>query len=312
MNKTYKDTDLREALHRKYADEPQLPADFMAKMEGRLDAKPIAKRSMLWRWVAAAACLLIIIGISLMMMPDYGGEPAELLLAATTEQPKQEDQKVEPAVEVQKVSEEAPQGTPVSVRTGRTKSLHGTDQEFFAQGTKCGVAIARDGLIVAPRGVEPMDDSNLHYASNDLTKDTIPYQAPSRVDDFIAKLADYHKVKPVVLDCSGEARDTSIVGTAYLFNDTQELDLFGRLLQVACCYDSKTPGYLLNFSHQQFFFCLKDLQKQEKYLWIAERINGQRILLFSTRSPIEAEVSSACFQVYREQLTHTDIKTLQF
>lgn len=34
MNK-YKDTDLREALHRKYANEPQLPADFMAKMEQR-------------------------------------------------------------------------------------------------------------------------------------------------------------------------------------------------------------------------------------------------------------------------------------
>ena len=60
MNKRYNDTDLREALHRKYADEPQLPADFMAKMERRLD-----KRTPLWRWVAAAACFLLIIGIGL-------------------------------------------------------------------------------------------------------------------------------------------------------------------------------------------------------------------------------------------------------
>ena len=30
--KKYKDTDLREALKRKYADTPQLPDDFMAKM----------------------------------------------------------------------------------------------------------------------------------------------------------------------------------------------------------------------------------------------------------------------------------------
>ena len=28
---TYKDTDLREALRRKYADTPQLPADFMQR-----------------------------------------------------------------------------------------------------------------------------------------------------------------------------------------------------------------------------------------------------------------------------------------
>ena len=41
MNKIYKDTDLREALRRKYSDVPQLPADFMAKMEERLDAKPL-------------------------------------------------------------------------------------------------------------------------------------------------------------------------------------------------------------------------------------------------------------------------------
>ena len=43
MDKRYNDTDLREALHRKYADTPQLPADFMAKMEHRMDAKPVGK-----------------------------------------------------------------------------------------------------------------------------------------------------------------------------------------------------------------------------------------------------------------------------
>ena len=79
MNK-YKDTDLREALHRKYADEPQLPADFMAKMERRMtdgstvpsgsaagpDVKTAgAKRARLWRWVAAAACFLVVVGVGL-------------------------------------------------------------------------------------------------------------------------------------------------------------------------------------------------------------------------------------------------------
>ena len=32
-NERYKDTDLREALRRKYADTPQLPAGFMNNME---------------------------------------------------------------------------------------------------------------------------------------------------------------------------------------------------------------------------------------------------------------------------------------
>ena len=54
MNERYKDTDLREALRRKYADVPELPADFMASMNERLQAKPVAKTRRLWSWVAAA------------------------------------------------------------------------------------------------------------------------------------------------------------------------------------------------------------------------------------------------------------------
>ena len=65
MDKRYNDTDLREALHRKYADTPQLPADFMAKMEQRMDAKPVAMTRRLWPWLSAAACILLIIGIGL-------------------------------------------------------------------------------------------------------------------------------------------------------------------------------------------------------------------------------------------------------
>ena len=73
MNKRYKDTDLREALHRKYADTPQLPADFMAKMEQRMAERQAApngsaagaKRARLWPWLSAAACILLIIGIGL-------------------------------------------------------------------------------------------------------------------------------------------------------------------------------------------------------------------------------------------------------
>ena len=150
---------------------------------------------------------------------------------------------------------------------------------------------------------------NLHYAAYTPTEDST-YQAPSRMDEFIAKMAAYNKVEAVSMDCS--PGDSLAVGKAYVFDDKQDMDLFGRLLQAACWYDSKTPGYLLNFSHQQFFFTLKDLHKNEKYLWIAERIVGGRILLYSSHSPIETEVSSTCYQTYREQLTHTNPSTLHF
>jgi hypothetical protein len=135
-----------------------------------------------------------------------------------------------------------------------------------------------------------------------LTKDTIPYQDPARVDDFITKLAEYHKVKQGELTCS-QPIDSSVVSSVYVFPDKDDINLFNRLLQVACWYNSKTPGYHLNFSQQQFFFELKDMRRQLQYRWIAERINGC-ILFYSTQAPIGVKESSACYQQYRDELMY--------
>jgi hypothetical protein len=99
-----------------------------------------------------------------------------------------------------------------------------------------------------------------------------------------------------------------MVSAVYVFPDKKEIDVFSRLLQVACCYSDDTPGYFLNFSHQQFFFELKDIRKQLQYRWIAERVNG-RILLYTTNAPIGAKTSSACYRDYRDQLMRTRIYT---
>ena len=301
MNERYKDTDLREALRRKYADTPKLPADFMTKMRQQTEPEP-ARRVMLWRWMAAAACLIIIIGIGVTIASYDRMTMDEKLMA-------------------KQVSSE-PAGTSATVYPKETPSLPSLNYQFTQ--SKLPVQTGRTIIQQAPKAqksdtkapaqpiVEPVAvDENLHYAAYVPAEDST-YQAPSRMDEFIAKMADYNKVKAVTLDCTPDDSDCTVVSTAYVFDDKQELDLFGRLLQAACWYDSKTPGYLLTFSHQQFFFTLKDLRKNEKYLWIAERIIGGRILLYSTHSPIEANVSSACFQEYREQPTHINMSTLQF
>ena len=63
--KTNKDTDLREALRRRYANTPSLPTDFTERLRERMDTKPaINHRGHWWGWMsAAAACLLIAIGL---------------------------------------------------------------------------------------------------------------------------------------------------------------------------------------------------------------------------------------------------------
>lgn len=147
---------------------------------------------------------------------------------------------------------------------------------------------------------------NLHYASNVINDTVDNYQSPSRMEEFIVKIANYHHIKCDSLSCAIGKDDSDVVSTAYVFPDTEELDLFRRLLQAACWYDDKMPGYLLNYSHQQFFFCLKDMRKGLKYLWIAERVRN-KILLYSTHSPLDTEVSSDGFREYRDKLSNTSI-----
>ena len=170
-------------------------------------------------------------------------------------------------------------------------------------GTNTGLTIHNSNVnnIIAK-----VTDENLHYASNVINDTVDNYQSPSRMEEFIVKIANYHHIKCDSLSCAIGKDDSDVVSTAYVFPDTEELDLFRRLLQAACWYDDKMPGYLLNYSHQQFFFCLKDMRKGLKYLWIAERVRN-KILLYSTHSPLDAEVSSDGFREYRDKLSNTSI-----
>ena len=126
MNK-FNDTDLREALRRKYSDTPQLPSDFMASMKQRMEADvhedqkpaPTIRR---WRWMAAAACLLFIIGIGFTLWPKHEAQTVQPQVAQKIEQPQTEQPKaiepqvVEPeAIEPETVQE--PQAEPAKVRT---------------------------------------------------------------------------------------------------------------------------------------------------------------------------------------------------
>lgn len=170
-------------------------------------------------------------------------------------------------------------------------------------GTNTGLTIHNSNVnnIIAK-----VTDENLHYASNVINDTVDNYQSPSRMEEFIVKIANYHHIKCDSLSCAIGKDDSDVVSTAYVFPDTEELDLFRRLLQAACWYDDKMPGYLLNYSHQQFFFCLKDMRNGLKYLWIAERVRN-KILLYSTHSPLDTEVSSDGFREYRDKLSNTSI-----
>ena len=288
---TYKDTDLREALRRKYADTPQLPADFMAKMQEKLDPRPVAKTRKLWSWLAAVACILLLICVGVTVRYTYNRiEPEKLAThhSTTASQTEKQTASIQQRTSP-KPADPQPEAGVTTVRNKRPKPK---------------LPVAEQQEPATNEESTPLDnDPNLHYASHDLSKtDTVPYQDPARVDEFITKFANYYKVKEGELTCSAP-KDGNVVSAVYVFPDTKDVDVFSRLLQAACWYSDETPGYLLNFSHQQFFFELKDMRKQLQYRWIAERING-KILLYSTHAPLGTKESSTCYQEYRDELMH--------
>lgn len=146
-------------------------------------------------------------------------------------------------------------------------------------------------------------DANLHYAAYTETKDTSDYLPPARVDEFVEKLAAYHHIKATVLS------DSTAHSVAYVFPDNDKVRLFDRLLQVACRYGCDSPGYQLTITQQQLMFSLEDQREDLRYLWLAERISSDRIILYTTRSPMDRTISSDCYQNFREKITHTNQTT---
>ena len=268
------DDNLREAIRRHEQKQPPMPADLNERLMKRLEepAPNLSQkegRTRYLRWMPAAACLLVIIGVGVKLIhKEETAKPVQMIFQQTKPVPVPK-------------SETAHKQVPM--KRQETKITQEPVQETFAE--------------------HAVDDLNVHYAAHIPEEETVPYQDPARVDEFIEKMAAYHNVKEGELTCSS-TNDSNVVSRVYVFPDKKEVDVFGRLLQVACWYSDETPGYHLNFSHQQFFFELKDKRKQLQYRWIAERMNG-KILLYGTNAPIGANTSSACYMEYRDKLMHT-------
>ena len=293
--------ELRETLQDMFPDPKDDDSGWQEEVKARLEkfSKPSSKekmrtirRSRIWPWFSIAAIALIV--LMLTFWPKQDTTPTARATAAVsetkTDSPKTVD---EPKIKKTKRELAKNEALLISVKGMKTNKITRTEAEKDSNATNFAV-----------NGSEVLNE-HAYYVSN-VAKDTFVYQAPSHMDEFIVKLADFYHVKGYPLDCNLDKKDPRVIGTAYVFEDDGELNLFSRLLLAACKYDDKTPGYLLNFSHQQLFFCLKDVRLGLKYLWIAERIND-KILLYSTHSPIDIKVSSECFRKYRDKLTNINI-----
>lgn len=245
-----------------------------AAVASKTERKPVVVRP-LWRRVAAlaaAACLITAVLISY-----------TLYINTESKEQKKEDVQLAETIQVEPTPAPSPSDLPPSKEVIAEESTHSPEPAKVKK--------------TSPKPSLPKEKE-----SAPQTEKSLP--APSQMDDFIAQLAAYYKVDQLPVDCI-MAEDSNALSTVYVFPDTEEESVLDKLLQAACCYDDETPGYYLTFSPHQFFFELKDEQKQLKYLWLAERSEGQ-ILLYSTHSSISTTGSSDCFLNARNQLIHTN------
>jgi len=295
-------------------------------MERRHSATKVVSLRRRWWWVAAA-CLIAVLSLHIIYNhKDMKREQPMLAQQQTLPSPQGDNMQTLPSPQGDNMHTlpspqgdnmqtlPSPQGeglgvgsvTKATERTEKaeapppTPPLEGRGVAARGPIEKSGVAargsLEKSGVAAPNVGME----AKPIYATYTEDDDSTGYLPPARVDEFIGKLAAYHHIEATVLN------DSTAHSVAYVFPDNDKVRLFDRLLQVACSYHYDSPGYQMTISQQQLLFTLEDTRLSCRYLWLAERIGGGRIILYATHAPTGAAVSSEAYQEFRERTTHTN------
>lgn len=255
-------------------------------LDSLLQPKQKSNRAMLLPWIVAAC----VVGLVIMLLRPSAEKDIDMPHIAKVLPKVAEPQVRQPETMTTTKSEEwFKEKTVSSIKSKKTNAGKSSEQEVSRSENE-----NEDIEIIVP------DDEPRAYAASKENTDDERYQDPAKMDEYIAKLAEINNVNKVSLKDASQ-KDSTMTATLYVFQDSKELDLFGKLLQVACWYKSDSPGYYLNFSQLQFLFQLKDMKKSRSYMWQAERI-GHQILVYMVRVPIGAKINSANYKEYRQKL----------
>ena len=301
------DQGLKAALERWEKNRPQMPQGLNERVM-RKAAEPSRQKKSYW-WAAAAACLLIVIGIGVgyqfsdsprtltqKSLSDYSKVPVRLLKSPCPITQKS----LSDYTKVHGLSQQSPR--PITQSGAPNHSTECTQSANRVQ------PISQPDMAMEEQELEirvPADEAEpeVVYASVEIKTDTI-FKAPQRMEEFVEKMAEFCKAEAADLDCLKIGED-STQSRMYVIEDTQENEVFERLIQMAVWYDNDAPGYFLTFSQQQFLFQLHDPQQDLKYFVVAERINAKRILLFCTHAPLGKQINMSCYLEFRNKITNT-------
>lgn len=126
---TYKDTDLREALRRKYADTPPMPADLSERLMKRMETTREMPRRRYWPYItaaiAAAASILLLIVLNF-GQGQTGQKPMMAEKPTTPVDSVRQMRHIAPVTETSELHVVA-QTTPAKPQTSHTKAT-GTER----------------------------------------------------------------------------------------------------------------------------------------------------------------------------------------
>ena len=276
--KKHTDTDIRAALKRKEQKRQpvEVPDDFLDNVLGEIEQDEKPKTVKLWRYLAIAAGIALLIGIGALMIisTDNAAQPYTLAVTETatytaTRQPL-------PTIET----------TVATEPTVATKPTATTETHAVAEAT-----VEKPRQKVAPKKQKTPDI--------DLT----PSVSPAKMDELIASLAKMQGAEKKVFDCETDE-------AVYVFEDNDDLNLFGRLILAASNYPNDTEGYFLNYSAEKFFFCIDDETNGDGYLWTAEKVGDSKIMLYCSHSPAGIADESDCFKNFARKITFGNMNTL--
>ena len=270
MKNRLSDTDLREALRRKEDARPpdDVPDDFVdgvlakidAGIDATTDAKPAPKAIKIWRWVAAAAGIALIVGIGALMM-TMGNDNAQPIASVT-------DSETYSPKRTPYITNEVEQPQQIVVNTPKKREQTPKTEPAAPQKT-----------------------------------DRKPGTSPAKMDELIASLAKMQGAEKKVFDCETDE-------AVYVFEDNDDLNLFGRLILAASDYPNDTEGYFLNYSAEKFFFCIDDETSGDGYLWTAEKTDNGKIMLYCSHSPAGIADESDCFKNFARKITYGNMNTV--
>lgn len=296
------DTALRQAIGRREQKRIQMPRGLNEKVMQQA-AQP-RRRSFRWLSIAASIVAVCLLGYTL-FINDHSSELQEPVIA------QNESKKAENVTAASTTVHEEPESKVIEEKTTEYKpenyliakaepKQQETPTVEKAEEVQTVVTPEEDIAIYIPtEDAEPA----AQYASVAVEEDSIG-KAPAMMDEFIEKMAAYCRAENAEMDCL-RSNDSTNMSRIYVFDERQDHKVLDRLLQMALWYDNKTPGYFLSFSQMQFVFQLQDSRLGLKYLWLAERIDASRILLYSTHTPLGAQFNTSCYLDYRNKTTNT-------